>query len=274
MSMADIITLDVGGETFRTARSTLVSCPDSLLAKMFDLNSDRPPTAVTKEGSYFLDVNPKAFGIILDWLRLGELMVTKGEEMERVGKVADYLGLNELRQVIEKKELEEVAAPTEKEMGLAICLLNDFKPQTQSFEETFEDFEKYLELGIEGKMRYWEEKDEEYLKAVNVNDHLERLLLMGNSLKKVGERSLLDNLTVGNAIWSMFLVDSGDCSPQLRSHVLRFLQENSDAILNTEDWTFQGNKMSKSLARKDPTYKDAYEAYTNLSAFIKENYEE
>ena len=56
-------------------------------------------------------------------------------------------------------------------------------------------------------MRYWEEKDEEYLKAVNVNDHLERLLMVGNSLKKVGERSLLDNLTVGNAIWSMFLVD-------------------------------------------------------------------
>ena len=71
MSMTDIITLDVGGETFRTARSTLVSCPDPLLAKMFDLNSESPPTAVTKEGTYFLDVNPKPFGIILDWLRLG-----------------------------------------------------------------------------------------------------------------------------------------------------------------------------------------------------------
>ena len=56
-------------------------------------------------------------------------------------------------------------------------------------------------------MRYWEEKDEELLKAVNIHDHLERLLMVGNSLKKVAERTLLDNLTVENAVWSMFLVD-------------------------------------------------------------------
>ena len=69
MSMTDIITLDVGGKTFRTARSTLLSCPDSLLAKMFDPDSDRPPAAVTEGGGYFLDQNPRYFGVILDWLR-------------------------------------------------------------------------------------------------------------------------------------------------------------------------------------------------------------
>ena len=69
MSMTDIIKLNVGGETFLTTRSTLVSCPDSLLAKMFDPDSGRPPAAVTEGGGYFLDQNPRYFGVILDWLR-------------------------------------------------------------------------------------------------------------------------------------------------------------------------------------------------------------
>ena len=69
MSLTAIITLDVGGKTFRTTRSTLVSCPDSLLAKMFDPDSDRPPAMVTKGGGHFLDVGPRYLGIILNWLR-------------------------------------------------------------------------------------------------------------------------------------------------------------------------------------------------------------
>ena len=69
MSVNDIIKLNVGGETFLTTRSTLVSCPESLLAKMFDPDSDRPPAAVTEGGGYFLDVNPRYFAIILEWLR-------------------------------------------------------------------------------------------------------------------------------------------------------------------------------------------------------------
>ena len=69
MSLTDIITLDVGGKTFRKARSTLISCPDSLLTKMFDPEADHPPTTVTEGGGYFLDVDPRYFVVILNWLR-------------------------------------------------------------------------------------------------------------------------------------------------------------------------------------------------------------
>ena len=68
----DIIKLNVGGETFLTTRSTLVSWPNSLLAKMFDPDSERPPVAVAEDGGgYFLDVDGRYFGVILEWLRRG-----------------------------------------------------------------------------------------------------------------------------------------------------------------------------------------------------------
>ena len=71
-SINDIIKLNVGGEVFLTTRSTLLSCPDSLLAKMFDPDSDRPPAAVAEDGGgYFLDVNARYFAVILEWLRHG-----------------------------------------------------------------------------------------------------------------------------------------------------------------------------------------------------------
>ena len=71
-SINDIIKLNVGGETFLTTRSTLVSWPNSLLAKMFDPESDRPPAAVAEDGGgYFLDVDARYFAVILEWLHRG-----------------------------------------------------------------------------------------------------------------------------------------------------------------------------------------------------------
>ena len=68
MSLNDIIKLNAGGELFLTTRSTLINCPNSLLAKMFDPNSDRAAVAL-EGGVYFLDVNPSYFGVILEWHR-------------------------------------------------------------------------------------------------------------------------------------------------------------------------------------------------------------
>ena len=68
MSLNDIIKINAGGELFLTTRSTLTNCPDSLLSKMFDPNTES--AAVAGEGGvYFLDVNPCYFEIILEWHR-------------------------------------------------------------------------------------------------------------------------------------------------------------------------------------------------------------
>ena len=70
-TMADsIITLDVGGKIFRTYIQTLTKYPESLLAVMFShTDKGMAPMPKTKDGYYFLDVNPVYFELILDYLR-------------------------------------------------------------------------------------------------------------------------------------------------------------------------------------------------------------
>ena len=70
MSLNDWLKLNVGGKTFLTTRSTLTSCPDSILANMFDPNPGLPLAYKMEDaGAYYLDINPDCFSIILDWLR-------------------------------------------------------------------------------------------------------------------------------------------------------------------------------------------------------------
>ena len=69
MALNDWLKLNVDGQMFQTARSTLTSCPDSTLAKMFDPDSGLPP-AYSEDGVFFLDTDPDCFGVILNWLRI------------------------------------------------------------------------------------------------------------------------------------------------------------------------------------------------------------
>ena len=78
-----IITLDVSGELFETTLATMSKYPDSMLARMFAHSENGlPAMPKTKNGHYFLEVNPDSFKIILNWLRPGGEVekkdVTKG----------------------------------------------------------------------------------------------------------------------------------------------------------------------------------------------------
>lgn len=117
--MNDVIKLDVGGTKFHTTRATLTSSPNSLLAKMFDPNSDHPPPAVSEDGTYisplifkaeslliyvgyyFLDACPTAFGVILNFLRYKDVMLGKEVDALYVIPVADYFGLPKLCEELE-----------------------------------------------------------------------------------------------------------------------------------------------------------------------------
>jgi hypothetical protein len=64
------VKLDVGGHHFTTSVTTLTSETDSMLAAMF---SGRHEHELDNDGRVFIDRDPKAFALILDWLRNGHL---------------------------------------------------------------------------------------------------------------------------------------------------------------------------------------------------------
>ena len=71
--MADWVKLNVGGTVFETSLSTLISQPESVLGRMFQPGSSIPPAAKTEDGVYLIDACPRAFDVILNYLRYFEI---------------------------------------------------------------------------------------------------------------------------------------------------------------------------------------------------------
>jgi len=93
--MTDWIKLNVGGEMFETTRATLTSHPDSALARMFEPNSKFSP-ATMDGGVYQVDACPRAFSVVLNWLRYRHLMLGPDTRADEVAPVADFFGLDDL----------------------------------------------------------------------------------------------------------------------------------------------------------------------------------
>ena len=92
-----IITLDVGGQMFKTQISTLTKYPDSMLAIMFQHTvNGLAPMPMTKDGAYFLDANPLYFGEILDYLRHGKIVSEDPNVLKGIKNLANYFRLEEL----------------------------------------------------------------------------------------------------------------------------------------------------------------------------------
>ena len=96
MAMSDWISLDVGGRKLSTTRSTLLSDPNSALAKMFHPNSGLQPARMV-DGSYTIDADPDCFQVLLNWLRYKKLMFpTSHQNYESVSTVAEVYGILDL----------------------------------------------------------------------------------------------------------------------------------------------------------------------------------
>jgi len=100
MSYNDIICLDVGGTRFATTRQTLCSDPDSMLARMFNPESNLAPSQV-QDGAYFIDRDPDMFKILLNFLRTGQLPedLSRGQ-LKRLATEADFFQLTKLTNAI------------------------------------------------------------------------------------------------------------------------------------------------------------------------------
>ena len=70
----DIIRLNVGGQHFITTRATLCAVEGSVLATMFCSDSNFAPPIEIEGKEVFLDRNPIAFGYILDYLRVMDVV--------------------------------------------------------------------------------------------------------------------------------------------------------------------------------------------------------
>ena len=102
-----IISLNVGGSIFTTTVATLTQYPDSMLAAMFDPESERPPAVTDKEGNFFIDRDPKPFEVILSFLRSARLRENLLScTLEEVEWEADYYGLKELLKIVEQRKDE------------------------------------------------------------------------------------------------------------------------------------------------------------------------
>ena len=74
---AKIVKLNVGGTKFTTLLSTLRAVPGSVLDRMFDEEAKYGKPIRDEDGSVFLDTDPEAFPVILNFLRFGRC-VTAG----------------------------------------------------------------------------------------------------------------------------------------------------------------------------------------------------
>ena len=119
---ASIITIDVGGEIFKTQMNTLTKFPDSRLAKFLNHEDQgMAPMEKLRNGAYFLDANLSYFKEILEYLRYGKIITQDANLLLGVKELSNYLGLTELVKELEFREDDN------------FNLLSEMKVQWQTF---------------------------------------------------------------------------------------------------------------------------------------------
>ncbi|KAH7713677.1 BTB/POZ domain-containing protein KCTD17 [Aphelenchoides avenae] len=91
----DWVRLNVGGKVFQTTKQTLSVDPESFLARI--ASADQAiPVVKDRTGAILIDRNPECFGIILDYLRCGELVVDDSVCLDKLARDAAFYGLPHL----------------------------------------------------------------------------------------------------------------------------------------------------------------------------------
>ena len=89
--------------------------------------------AKTKDGAYFLDVDPSHFREILNYLRYGKMTTKDSDLLEGVKNLADYFGLTELLMELESTEDNDwvtLDLEGKKEIKMSLATLTRFKNST------------------------------------------------------------------------------------------------------------------------------------------------
>ena len=98
-----IVDLDVGGTLFRTTKQTLLSDPNSMLAKMFDPSASLVPVLRT-DGAYFIDRDPVYFRVVLNFLRTGYLDKIDDCDLPALLREASFFGIQQLESALQSQK--------------------------------------------------------------------------------------------------------------------------------------------------------------------------
>ena len=100
--------MNVGGVIFITTLTTLKSCPESSLSKMFSSdNSSYRDILKDESGAFLIDSSPTMFGYILDWCRYKQLILKENTvDLNSLEAVADYFCLEDMLAAVKiRKEM-------------------------------------------------------------------------------------------------------------------------------------------------------------------------
>uniref|UniRef100_A0A8D0B748 Potassium channel tetramerization domain containing 8 n=1 Tax=Salvator merianae TaxID=96440 RepID=A0A8D0B748_SALMN len=102
----EVVELNVGGQVYVTKHSTLLSVPDSTLARMFSPPRSGPPRELPRDSRarFFIDRDGFLFRYVLDYLRDKQLALPEHfPEKERLLREAEYFQLADLVKLLSPK---------------------------------------------------------------------------------------------------------------------------------------------------------------------------
>lgn len=108
----DIVTLNVGGCLFSTARSTLLREPNSVLARLFSLENE-PRAVKDAHGNIFIDRDGTHFRYILNYLRSGAPLSLPEATSARNELLIEsrFYGLDRLADALEPERITPSSSP-------------------------------------------------------------------------------------------------------------------------------------------------------------------
>ena len=98
--MSEWLTLDVGGTTFRTLRSTLQADGESMIGRMLDDSFWEQ----SEDGVVRIDADPEYFRVILNYLRTGSIIIPESTPKSGVLATAKYLQVEGIISYFERCE--------------------------------------------------------------------------------------------------------------------------------------------------------------------------
>ncbi|XP_014288067.1 BTB/POZ domain-containing protein KCTD5 [Halyomorpha halys] len=161
------VTLNVGGTSFLTTKTTLSRDQNSFLYRLCkedsDLISDKD-----EKGAYMIDRDPTYFSSILNYLRHGKLIINKDLEEEGVLEEAEFYNITELIRLVKERINQRDTRPLKDSKKHVYRVLQCHEDEITQMVSTMSDGWKFEQLiNIGSQYNYGNEDQAEFLFVVS-----------------------------------------------------------------------------------------------------------